>query len=203
MRKIFVSLVTIFAMGALIAGVTKAYFTDRATLGVNTFSTGILEIRFNDQEVLPGFVAENMAPGDVYTKEFALQNYGQPYFAGPSTLSAKGLLARSEYTSGNQDLYNALKAKLYVNAGWGGCSNGDVVFEAGRGCIAYDGKLKNMTGADILYATQWGAHAELIPGNSFTMTFDVYLPDSGDQTALMGETTGFNLHVDGYTNWPI
>lgn len=203
MRKIVLSLVTIFAAVAMVAGATGAYFADQAVLGLNTYSTGILEIRLNGLENLPGFTVNNAAPGDVATKVFTLSNYDFAHFGGPSTLAAKGLTATAVKTGAtNDDLYNALKARLYANAGWGGCSNVGVLFVAGKGCTVYNGFLSGLVAADILHATYWGVHPDLVPGNSFTMTLEVELPDSGDQSALMGKSAFFDLKINGYTSWP-
>ena len=61
-----------------------------------------------------------------------------------------------------------------------------------------------MSAEDILHATQWGTHPSLVPGNSFTMTFEVELPEThSDQSALMGKSTTFDLLVDAYSNWPL
>lgn len=183
---------------------TWAYFKDQAVLGTNTYATGILEIRLNGQEKLPGFNVTNAYPGLVASKVFTLSNYGAPYFPGPSTLDAKGLTATSKETAGDNDLYNALVARLYANAGWGGCSNAGVAFVSGKGCEVYNGPLRDMSEEDILHATQWGVHPSLIPGNSFTMTFEVELPETGvDQSALMGKSSSFDLLVDAYHAWPV
>lgn len=200
MFRIAKSLVMILAVAAVAAGATSAYFTDRATISNNTFSTGVLEIRINGLENRAGFNYTNAVPGDVASYTFSLQNYGLPWFpSGPSTLPAKDLLASVSNATGDGTLYGALVAKLYANAGWGGCSNpGTNPFVAGKGCTVYNGPLSAMSQADILMATQWGAHPDLIPGNSFSMLLEVELPNSGDQSALMGKSTSFDIVVDAY-----
>jgi predicted ribosomally synthesized peptide with SipW-like signal peptide len=204
LKKILLSLGTILLTLGVVTGATWAYFKDQAVLDDNTYATGILEIRLNGQESLPGFNVTNAYPGLVASKVFTLANYGAPHFAGPSTLDAKGLTATAGFEAGDSVLYDSLEARLYANAGWGGCSNGGVNFVAGKGCEVYDGLLKDLSAEDILNATQWGAHPSLVPGNSFTMTFEVELPENGtDQSTLMGKSTTFDLLVDGYTNWPL
>lgn len=199
MLRIAKSLITIAAVAAVAATATSAYFTDKATVADNSFATGTLEIRINGQESRAGFNFPNAAPGDVVSYPFSLQNYGAPHFAGPSTLPAKDLLATTIKNSGDNDLYNALTARLYANAGWGGCSNAGVAFVAGKGCEVYNGPLKDMYQADILHATQWGVHPDLIPGNSFNMLLEVELVNTAsDQSALMGKSTMFDLDVDAY-----
>ncbi len=205
MKKLFLSIATLIAAVGAVSVATWAYFKDTAILGSNTYATGVLEVRLNGQETLPGFSVTNAYPSLVASKVFTLSNYGLPWFpTGPSTLDAKGLTATAVKTSGDDDLYNALQARLYANAGWGGCSNGGVVFVAGKGCTVYNGLLKDMSASDILNATQWGAHPALVPGNSFTMTFEVELPETHtDQGALMGKSATFDLDVDAYSIWPL
>jgi predicted ribosomally synthesized peptide with SipW-like signal peptide len=199
--RIVKSLLVIFAVGALAAGATTAIFTSRATLENNTFSTGILEIRINGKTTAPGFTYDNAAPGQVFSNTFTVMNYGPPWFlSGPSTLPAKELAVKAQKTSGDSGLYNQLMIDLYANANWSGCSSAGVTFVAGKGCLVYSGYLKNLNGAtdkDILHATQWGAHPDLIPGNSLKMTMDVSLSASAP-SSLMGKTTVFDVYVDGY-----
>jgi predicted ribosomally synthesized peptide with SipW-like signal peptide len=196
MKRIALSLVSIVAALAVVAGATVAVFTDRAVLENNTFATGTLEIRLNGQERLAGFNFTNAAPGDSTEKVFDLNNYGSPYFPGPSTLPAEGLFATAQkQTGGDQILYDALTAKLYANAGWGGCSNPGVAFVSGKGCTVYDGLLKDLSNEDILLATQWGIHPSLPAGNSLRMTLVVGLPESAENE-LQGKSTTFDLLVD-------
>jgi len=199
MLRIAKSLITILAVAAVAVGATGAYFTDRATIVGNTFSTGVLEIRVNGQPTRAGFNYTNAVPGVPVTYTFGINNFGPPWFAGPSTLPAKDLLATVANQTGDVDLYNALTAKLYANAGWSGCSNPGVTFVPGKGCTVYNGLLSGMSQADVLRATQWGAHPDLIPGNSLSMWLEVELPNTGgDQSALMGKSTTFDLNIDAY-----
>ena len=91
----------ISVVAALVVGATWAVFTSTATVDNNTFATGTLEIRVNGQPSTAGFNFTNAAPGDMTTKVFTLQNYGTPYFAGPSTLPAKELAVSTVKESGN------------------------------------------------------------------------------------------------------
>jgi len=198
--KIVKSLLVIVAVAALAAGATTAIFNSRATLDDNTFSTGVLEIRINGKTTAPGFTYSNAAPGDSFTRTFTVMNYGAPWFAGPSTLPAKELAVKAQKVSGHSGLWGKLNVDLYANAGWGGCSNPGVVFVPGKGCRVYSGALALLDGGgatDILHATQWGPHPDLIPGNSLTMTMDVSLP-AGAGNSVMGQSVVFDLYVDGY-----
>lgn len=196
MRKTLFSLGIILMVLGAMAGATWAVFSSQAKVENNTFATGTLEVRVNGKTATQGFTVENAAPGTSVEKVFSLSNYGAPHFAGPSTLPAKELDTGVVKTSGDDDLFNALNAALYANAGWSGCSNAGVDFVAGKGCTVYEGPLKDLDG-DILNATQWGTHPDLVPGNSFSMTLVVELPESAGND-LMGKTATFDLLIDAY-----
>lgn len=199
-KKIAFSAASIMTVSALLVGVVYAIFSSTASVTGNTYATGILEIRVNGSPSVTGFNYTNAAPGDVATKSFTLQNYGPPWFAGPSTLAAKEILPSASKTSGDLSLYNALDARLYANAGWGGCSNPGVVFVPGKGCTVYNGPLSGLTGLssqDILHATQWGTQASLAAGNSLSMILEVELPTSAGNS-LQGKSTTFNLNMTAY-----
>jgi len=200
MKKILMSLVMIVAAASIVTGATKSIFTSQAVLGSNTFATGVLEIRINGLATAPGFTFGNAAPGDSVTTTFTLMNYGAPWFPGPSTLNAEGLFSSASQTGGDAGLYAALTTDLYANAGWGGCSN-PVPFVPGKGCQVYSGPLSGLVNADVLLATQWGAHPSLTPGTSLTMTLDVTLPTTADDT-LQGKSTVFDLIVNAQNPWP-
>jgi len=199
--KILKSIMVIVAVAALTAGATSAIFTSEASVAGNNFATGTLEIRVNGGPNTVGLHYSNAAPGDVATKTFTLQNYGQPWFSGPSTLPAKEIIPAAVMKSGNTELYNALQARLYANAGWSGCSNPIThPFVAGKGCTVYSGPLSGLVGTpdqDILHATQWGSQAELAPGNSLSMLLEVELPVTADNS-LQGKTTTFDLTMTAY-----
>lgn len=200
MKKIATSFATIAAVLVMTATATYGVFSSQASVVNNTFATGILEIRVNGNPAVTGFSLTNAAPGDMTSKSFSLQNYGAPWFAGPSTLAAKEIIPKAQKTGGDSVLYNALKAKLYANAGWGGCSNPGVVFVPGKGCEVYNGNLSGLTGTsaqDILEHTQWGPQASLAPGSSLSMLMEVELPATAGNS-LQGKSATFDLVMTAY-----
>lgn len=189
----------IVATVGLVAGATAAYFSSQATVQNNSFATGKLEIRVNGQSVKTGVSLTNAAPGDSKSGSFDVQNYGAPWFGGPSTLTAKEIAINIANMTGDTPLKDNVTLALYANAGWSGCSNPGVVFVPGKGCTIYSGLLNGMTEQDVLHFTQWGAHASLPAGNSITINYDFGLPNTGgDQNAMQGQTTAFDLVVTGY-----
>jgi len=180
MLKIAKSLVVIAAVAALTVGATSAIFTSQASVTGNTFATGTLEIRINGQTSIPGFNVTNAKPGDSKSGQFGVNNYGAPWFAGPSTLAAKTLKISAVQTGGDVDLYNHL----------------EIVVEANRGgwptwMPVYSGQLRYLHNFDLL-APRW---ADLIPGSSEDVRYTVTLP-SGVDNSLEGMSSTFNFVVD-------
>lgn len=177
--KILKSLLVIVAMMAVVAGATSAVFTSQALVAGNTFATGALEIRINGQASIPGFNVTNAIPGDSESGQFGVNNYGQPWFAGPSTLPAKILKISAVNTGGSAYLYNKL----------------DVVVEANRGwptwMPVYSGSLSGLANADLLD----GRWTELAAGNSEDVRYTVTLPLDADNS-YQGLSATFDFVVD-------
>lgn len=83
MKKILLSILTVGATGALLVGVTRAYFSSTATSTGNIFSTGSLTLQVNDTNepspaptVTASFGGINMKPGDSVTGFVSLDNIG-------------------------------------------------------------------------------------------------------------------------------
>jgi len=66
MKKILLSLVTIVAVGAIVANATTAYFSDSEVLGDNTFAAGSLDLKVNggDDVLHMAYSAKNLVPGE-------------------------------------------------------------------------------------------------------------------------------------------
>lgn len=186
MKKILISLITIIGVGAFATTATRAVFSSTATVTNNTFATGTLEIRVNGQPTIAGFNVSAMAPGDCTTGQFGLNNYGAPWFGGPSNLDAKELIAKvsNAYAGTDTDLYNALTLKLEANRGW-------PTWETD-----YDGPLSALVaGESSVFGTRW---TELVHGESIDVKYTVCLPASASDS-LQGKTTSFDFIFTGYT----
>lgn len=183
MKSILKSLAVIAAVASVSGGATWAYFSSSAQVTDNTFATGTLEIRVNGQPTKAGFTANNMAPGDCKVGQFDVQNYGQPWFAGPSTLTAKTLNISTNDFTGDSGLCNALTVKIEKCAG--PCET------------AYStGPLNGVSNANLLMSWYGGG---LIAGSSITTKYEVCLPNNGDQSALQGKSCVFDFVMEGKT----
>lgn len=187
MFKIAKSLFAIVAVAAIAAGSTGAYFSSTATIVNNTFSTGTLEIRVNGQPSIAGATYSPMAPDQVgNSPEYHINNYGAPWFAGPSNLAAKKLMLNiiNPNDSGS-GLWNNVVIKVEVNRGWATWQE------------VYNGNINALSNVDLL-SPRW---TELAPGDSEMMRYSISLPDNGgDQSALMGQTLTWDFAIEGRTN---
>src|SRR4030042_4028906 len=177
MKNIIKSLVIVVAVAAVASVATWAYFSSSASVTNNTFATGTLEIRVNGAPTIAGFNVDKVAPGQGKSGQFDVNNYGSPWFAGPSNISAKKLLLSANNFGGDAALCDALTAEIKRCSG--SCET------------AYaTGALKSLTNANILVS--W--FPELIPGNSVRVQYDICLPDSGgDQNSLQGKVCTFDF----------
>lgn len=181
MKKILLSVFTAFVAVVVVAGATAAVFSSTATVEDNTFATGELEIRINGSSSITGFTFGNAAPGDCISGQFGVNNYGLPWFVGPSTLDAKELVISSANATGDTDLYDALEVTIEANRGWP------------TRMAVYSGALNGAFEEDLL-SPRW---TELIPGSSEDVYYNVCLPiTAGDD--LQGKSTTFDFVVDAY-----
>lgn len=187
MYKIITSLAIIALAGSTAAGATMAYFSDTTAITGNTFSTGTLELRVNGQPTVLGASFQGKAPGDMgVSPVYGIQNYGAPWFGGPSNLTAKTLTMKvvneNDHSSG---LWQQLKVKVEV-----GRMSGVMQY------TLYDGLLKDMGELD-LFSGHWPT---LVPGSSQDMRYTVYLPSEGDQSMFMGDVMDWDFLIEGRTN---
>jgi predicted ribosomally synthesized peptide with SipW-like signal peptide len=180
MKKIIFSVMTIAVVGALTVGATSAVFSSTATVENNTFATGTLEIRVNGQPTIAGFNYTNAAPGDCQVFQHNVNNYGQPWFAGPSTLDAKSLTVSALQDGGSNDLFDKLVVDVEANRGWP------------TWMPVYSGNLNALTNANLL-SPRW---TSLIPGSSEDVKYTVCLPLDADNT-YQGLSTTFDFVVTG------
>lgn len=185
MKNILKSLAVIVAVASVAGGVTWAYFTSTATVTANTFSTGTLKIKVDGADSIVGFKIEKAKPGDCVEKQFTVMNYGQPWFAGPSNITAKSM--RMTVQGADETLCNSLNFQV-----WGDRMSGtDWKNLYGVGSLTGAGAIN-------LFNPFW---AELVPGSSQGVKVKACLPETGnDQNALEGLTCNFDLAIEARSN---
>ena len=176
MLRIAKSLSMIAIVAALAIGATSAVFTSQASVTSNTFATGTLQIRVDGQASIPGFTFTNAAPGDSVSGSFTLQNYGAPWFAGPSTLPARSILMSVDHVGGSGGLFNSLQIEMTKSSG--------------STEVLYSGPLNAFYNKDALMS--WLHPAGLAAGNSETINYTITLP-STIGNALQGTSTNFDF----------
>ncbi len=192
MKKIILSLVVITLMTASSIGATRAYFSDTATITGNTLSTGALELRVNGEPTVVGATFTGVVPVDGFedgsvSPVYALQNYGPPWFAGPSSVDAKSLVLNVENANDNgSGLWQKVMIRIEVGRLSGAMEH-----------TVYEGKLEDLIDVD-LFAGHW---SELIVGSTQDMRYTVYLPESGsDQGSLMGSELTWDFVIEARSN---
>ncbi len=185
--KIIKSLAVVVAVAAMTGGATYSYFSSKAVITNNTFATGNIQVRVDGEQSKAGFVFDKAVPGDCKEGEYTVQNYGAPWFGGPSTVSAKTLIMSiDEASDSHSDLYDALEIDLQKCAGT--CEP-----------IVTGSALSSVKDNNILMS--WYATDGLIPGSSETIKYKVCLPETGtDQHDLQGRTAKFDFTFEGRSN---
>lgn len=191
MVKILKSLMIIVAVTTVAVSSTSAYFSSKATVTGNTFSTGTLEVRVNSEPSVVGASFSSMAPGQIVTSpKYSINNYGQPWFSGSSTLSAKKLhLTIVNPNDSGSGLWDVVRLKIEVSRDSGATWH-----------TAYEGGIKYLyeSYADLLNPV---GYTELIPGSSVDMRYSAVMTDTGvDQNSLVGKTLTWDFSVEGRTN---
>ncbi|MCW3490441.1 CalY family protein [Dethiobacter alkaliphilus] len=73
--RMLMSMMVIALVAALVGGATFAVFTDSSSNTANTFSAGTVELTIGT-ETTDAVALDNMAPGDVISGSFAVENTG-------------------------------------------------------------------------------------------------------------------------------
>jgi len=76
MKRILLSLITILGVSAAIAGSTRAYFNDEATVAGNSFVAGTLDIQDASESWMVPVTLNNFKPGDSFKKWVVINNAG-------------------------------------------------------------------------------------------------------------------------------
>ena len=77
MKKILLSLIIIGAVGAVVAGVTTAYFSDTETAVGNTITAGTIDIKVNDANPWSSpFTIGDLKPGETDYMNLGIENIG-------------------------------------------------------------------------------------------------------------------------------
>jgi len=197
MKRIALSLVSIVAALAVVAGVTTAIFSDSKSIVGNSVATGTLKLTLNKSAGKPWAVS-GMKPGDVTGWEY-MDIFNGPYPPQPGQLPFEAYF-RLENPVGDIPLYNALEIDLF-DSGWDStCGNGDDV-------SVYSGLLTGVTGSSLRTQTSDNdpnsggtpGNDDIRPGSSQRLCQRLRLPLSVGNT-LQGKSVTFEEWVDAEQN---
>jgi predicted ribosomally synthesized peptide with SipW-like signal peptide len=197
MKRIALSLVSIVAALAVVAGVTTAIFSDSKSIVGNSVATGTLKLTLNHSAGKPWAVS-GMKPGDVTGWEY-MDVFNGPYPPVAGQLPFEAYF-RLENPVGDVPLYNALEIDLY-DSGWdSNCGNGDDV-------QVYSGLLTGVTGGSLRTQTSDNdpnsggtpGNDDIRPGWSQRLCQRLRLPSSVGND-LQGKSVTFDEWVDAEQN---
>lgn len=109
MNKIILSLVSIFAVAAIAATATAAYFSDTETSTGNTFAAGTLDLKVDDQDDdnIVSVTLNNLKPGDTAQYQWSWENSGtidgQPWLEIINLTDDDNGLLEPEETDGDDE----------------------------------------------------------------------------------------------------
>lgn len=198
MKKILLSVFTIFAVVAVVAGGTAALFSDQGSVAGNTVGTGTLELTLNESAGKP-FEVENAYPGWESDTEW-VDIFNGPYPPGPGQLPFEAEMSFAN-TGGSSALYDWLTIELWTSGYDSDCSNGD----GGENTI-YSGLIKDFTtgGLPVSDSSFWhlaneddasGGPDNIRPGYSERVCQKIGVHVDADNS-VQGVSTTFDEIVD-------
>ena len=162
MKKLVATGIVLAAFAAALAVSVRAMFTDTASVPVNTFTTGTLDISTSPVSALVTFNA--MAPGDEVTNPITASNAGT-------------LDLRYAITSTTTENVLAAELELTIKTGVTTCTNAS--FDTDGTVIYGPGDLGNTTPINLVGDPTQGAQAgdrTLTASNSEVLCFNVEFP---------------------------
>jgi predicted ribosomally synthesized peptide with SipW-like signal peptide len=185
MKKFLLSILTIALVTTVTFGVTRAYFTDRATVNDNTFTAGKLDFTLNgDMTETQSVTLANMEPG-VWSEPYKMKVYNQN--SPVSTMDIKYKISAVGQSESVGGFYNKLNTK-FVHGFCDGSYPGDV-----NPTNTYQGALSGLNWDSISSSIGGG---KLSPNN--THCFAVYFqldPSAGN--VYQGASAVADIVVDG------
>lgn len=179
MKRIFVSLSVIAAVGAIVVGATTAYFSDTETSSGNTFTAGTLDLAVDGENPATTTAKFNfgpLAPGATGTVTYDLENVGN--LPGDLSLSSFNCTSSEgtnpESETGDTANPGELCDNIYVELAFGG-----TIFATG-------------TLADVSGTSSYNVSL----ASSATTTFTIYYAVDKDGQGPLGKDVGNDIQGD-------
>jgi spore coat-associated protein N len=186
-KKLLATVAVLAAFAALLSLTVLALFTDTASVGSNTFSTGTVDISTSPASALVTF--SDMAPGDEVVNPITVSNAGtlELRYAVTSTTTEDTLAAQLDLT---------IKSGVTTCTTAGFDTDGTVVYAAGD--------LGSTTGVDVIGDPTTGGQAgdrTLAASGSEVLCFKVSLPSAtGDTYQGLTTTATFAFQAEQTKN---
>lgn len=177
MRKLYVGLLLLGVLAGAPWALTRAIFTDTASIGSNTFSTGTVDISTSPTSAIVTYSA--MAPGDLTTQSLTVTNAG--------TLQLRYAISGSATNADAKALKDQLTLTIKtidVTTPASPCDNFD-------GTQLYTGDVDSTAGKLVGDSTQ-GSHTgdrTLAAAANETLCFRVQLPSATGNTYQNASST--------------
>lgn len=208
MNKIILSLVSIFAVAAIAATATAAYFADTETSTGNTFAAGTLDLKVDNQDDPNIFhmVLNDMKPGDTISYYWDWKNSGtitgQPWLEIINLVDSENTLLEPESTLGDDAATGELSQYLMMKLNAPG--NTGYVYPNQPACLDSGSKCPLSTWDDysqIGQAPPWEVWQTISGGSTNDpMVLEFELPSSvGNQ--VQSDSLSFDIvfHLDQVT----
>lgn len=185
MRRVCISLLALGVVAGAPWAVTHAIFSDTASAGSNTFTTGTVDLSLSPATAVVGYA--NMAPGDATTASLVVTDGGTlelRYAISASATNPDGL--------GLKDQLALTIKTIDVTTPGSPCSDFD-------GTQLYAGDLDGTTGALVGASTQGADPGDrvLAASGSETLCFRVSLPPTtGDAYQGASTTASFTFDAE-------
>ena len=197
MRRIVLSLVTILAVVAMVAGSTKAVFSDTESITGNSLATGTLNLTLNHSAGKP-FSITGAYPG--YMSGWAYMDiFNGPYPGVPGQLPFEAKMSLNK-TAGDEGLWGYVRINLKTSGWDSDCANGD-----GGERTIHDGLINTfVNGTTVSGSVYWhladeadghGGPDNIRPGYSERVCQRVGVDNSAPNT-VQGKSVTFNEVVD-------
>ncbi len=182
-------------MTAVVAGATRAYFSDTETSNGNTFTAGTLDLKVDSVNNPPvKFTVSNMKPGDTQSGMWTVNNTGsidgyldlENITATSDDLGCNepeqtaGDVTCGDPGTGDGDLLGLLNTQLFVDV------NHDGDYDAGGDALIYDGLANGL-------AANYEQNLSLISGATNYITMVITWPLSANDN--LGQSDRLNLSM--------
>jgi predicted ribosomally synthesized peptide with SipW-like signal peptide len=151
MKKILLSILTIALVATVAVGVTRAYFTDQATVSNNTFTAGKLNFTLNgDMTETKSITIAGLEPGAAWSGPYIMDIYNQD--SPVSTMDMKYKFAPAFVSQTVGGFYSKLNTKVvhgYCDGSYLGGVNPTNTYQGALSAMSWDSIASSIGGGKL------------------------------------------------------